>query len=764
MSSVRSSQPAQARINWANPITRGLRFAWVNTAGVDAAGGRLPSSVGTVTNNLALGAQFAASSALVFGTGQLQGLSGYTLALQAYARASGLTENVFHNSSGVGGSPSYLQALICGFTGGGALEIGHSSGLASTYPRATTGAFTGDTLARAVGTYDGTNIRAYVNGALVATTAAGAPDYSADQRLQIASGDGPDLVNSYRGFGIRFAFVWNRALTEAEIRSIDANPWQVFAAPGLRGVSYLPAASSQIITQPQSTNALLGSTATFSVVATGSPTYQWQDNSSGSFANIAGATSSSYTTAATTSAFQRRQYRCVIDGTLNSQAATLTLSFTDVYLLPMPEDADPDDVRLRDPTAALAGNTNLAAAPAALCTVTAGLSTQIRLAATPANLCTVTAALTTGIPLASTPANLCTLSAALTTQIQLAAAPAALCTINAALAGDTALAATPAALCTVTAALTTQIRLTATPANLCTVTAALSTGIQLASAPANVSTITAALTTQIQLAAAPAALCTITAGLAGDTALAAAPAALCTITAGLTTQIRLAATPANVCTVTAALTTGIQLAATPANVSTVTAALTTQIQLAAAPAVVCTITPTLAGDTALAATPAVACTINAGLTTQIRLAAAPANVCTVTAALSTGIRLAAAPADLTTITGALTTQIRLAAAPANVCTISATLLANDTSLACLVIARAQASAALTTQIRLLCGLTSTATIGATLFADTFTANSRQRIGPALDEVEAAPMQGGLPASTGIGQGFVSGRRIGAEIL
>jgi hypothetical protein len=115
-----------------------------------------------------------------------------------------------------------------------------------------------------------------------------------------------------------------------------------------------------ITAQPGNANVVNGATATFSVAAkagNGALTYQWQDDSSGSFANVSGgsgATTANYTTAATTSSFQRRNYRCIVSdavGSVTSSSVQLTLSWHDVYLYSMPEDADPDDVRLRDPTA-----------------------------------------------------------------------------------------------------------------------------------------------------------------------------------------------------------------------------------------------------------------------------------------------------------------------------------------------------------------------------------------------------------------------------
>jgi hypothetical protein len=60
---------------------------------------------------------------------------------------------------------------------------------------------------------------------------------------------------------------------------------------------------------PQSTNVCTGAAATFTVVATGGGlTYQWQTNN----VDITGATSSSYTTPATTVADNGLQFRCIV--------------------------------------------------------------------------------------------------------------------------------------------------------------------------------------------------------------------------------------------------------------------------------------------------------------------------------------------------------------------------------------------------------------------------------------------------------------------
>ena len=126
--------------------------------------------------------------------------------------------------------------------------------------------------------------------------------------------------------------------TEATTTSMSGNQYRcvvtgsgvsVISAPATLTVN---AAATTITTQPSNVTVTEGETATFSVTATGSSlTYQWQQSTDGSaWANISGATSSSYTTQAATMDMDGWQYRCVVtDGNSNgvtSQAATLTVT------------------------------------------------------------------------------------------------------------------------------------------------------------------------------------------------------------------------------------------------------------------------------------------------------------------------------------------------------------------------------------------------------------------------------------------------------
>src|SRR5882762_2891368 len=87
------------------------------------------------------------------------------------------------------------------------------------------------------------------------------------------------------------------------------------------------AVAPSITTQPASQTVTAGQTATFSVAATGTAplSYQWQKNG----AAITGATSSTYTTPATTTSDNGAQFTVVVSnsvGKATSNAATLTVS------------------------------------------------------------------------------------------------------------------------------------------------------------------------------------------------------------------------------------------------------------------------------------------------------------------------------------------------------------------------------------------------------------------------------------------------------
>jgi YVTN family beta-propeller protein len=125
-----------------------------------------------------------------------------------------------------------------------------------------------------------------------------------------------------------------------EIGAVWSQNGTTYSPIGSAGQAYVPVdflytttlSQPGITTQPQSQTVGAGATATFSVTATGGGlSYQWESEAPGgsSFTNIAGATSSSYTTPATTLAQSGTQYMCVVTNTVGStpsNAATLTVT------------------------------------------------------------------------------------------------------------------------------------------------------------------------------------------------------------------------------------------------------------------------------------------------------------------------------------------------------------------------------------------------------------------------------------------------------
>ena len=139
------------------------------------------------------------------------------------------------------------------------------------------------------------------------------------------------------GMTVRSATAWStdtaRGTAQYRVLSADTSTYTSnFVNPTIDRVNQVAAIfkeqSSPIISvQPASVCLASGGTATFSVVATGTPTYQWQ-TFSGSWGDIGGATSSSYTTGALTSSDDGKRYRVNVTegGTTTSNEARVTIT------------------------------------------------------------------------------------------------------------------------------------------------------------------------------------------------------------------------------------------------------------------------------------------------------------------------------------------------------------------------------------------------------------------------------------------------------
>ncbi|HET7206523.1 MAG TPA: choice-of-anchor D domain-containing protein [Terriglobales bacterium] len=132
----------------------------------------------------------------------------------------------------------------------------------------------------------------------------------------------------------------------------------------MTGANFTATASTvapTITTQPASQTLTAGQTATFTVVASGTAplSYQWQKNG----VNISGATSSSYTTPATTTTDSGSTFRVVVSnsaGSATSNAATLTVNAPAINVSPNPISFGSDVVGTNTTQALIIKNTGTA--------------------------------------------------------------------------------------------------------------------------------------------------------------------------------------------------------------------------------------------------------------------------------------------------------------------------------------------------------------------------------------------------------------------
>jgi hypothetical protein len=156
---------------------------------------------------------------------------------------------------------------------------------------------------------------------------------------------GAGLTYQWRKNGVNIPGATASSYTINNVATGDAGNYDVVVSgtcpPSVTSnVAVLTVNAVTITTQPVSQAVCESLNVTFTVVAAGpSLTYQWQLSSGGGpFNNISGATNASLTLTAVTVAMSGNQYRCVISGLLNSNAATLTVNALPVVSLNLPFD------------------------------------------------------------------------------------------------------------------------------------------------------------------------------------------------------------------------------------------------------------------------------------------------------------------------------------------------------------------------------------------------------------------------------------------
>lgn len=230
---VWTSQPQQAvGIDWSNPITRGLVVAFNHPNKLDHVKNSLASRNGTVTSS-ANGVSFGASSSLSVTDTPLEK---FTIVSGAFASAS--TGTLFSRTSGVGGS--HRQNYVLSLNGGTTPRFGFET--SGSYPYiASSISVSSGAFVVAAASYDGATQKVYTNGITGGAQVAATPTTSiASVDTQVGAVYGTDRAVPYTGAGIKFAYLWNRALSDAEILSISQNPWQIFKPIPAKLKHYIP--------------------------------------------------------------------------------------------------------------------------------------------------------------------------------------------------------------------------------------------------------------------------------------------------------------------------------------------------------------------------------------------------------------------------------------------------------------------------------------------------------------------------------------------
>lgn len=144
---------------------------------------------------------------------------------------------------------------------------------------------------------------------------------------------GSGLTYQWRKGGVNIIGATASSFTINNISTSDAGNYDVVVSgtcspAATSATAVLIVNTVSITSQPSGQSACVGSNASFSVTASGANlTYQWQVSTGGGvFTNISGANSTTLLLNAVTISQNGNQYRCVVSGSLNSNAATLTVN------------------------------------------------------------------------------------------------------------------------------------------------------------------------------------------------------------------------------------------------------------------------------------------------------------------------------------------------------------------------------------------------------------------------------------------------------
>jgi hypothetical protein len=457
-----TAQPQQvARIDWSNSLARGLLRAYhFGHKGVDAVSGGAPWTLGASGGGTWGAAVAGRGLAHTLATGRAQVNDG----LQNQITAE-LTVLILYTSTAVAAGNDFLFAsagsdynwgMYFGDTAQFFLKNTGGAGAATTGTPLTAGATRVYAATYAAGA-GANNLKFYDSGRLTS---------SATQTGNVSQLNLPVSSQTWNGGNstagtLYVAYVWNRALSPAEVAAISANPWQLFAAPPM----ILPlSASSPIVLAASAASAAAGTAVLATQIALSSSAAA---PSSASATLTAGATALSSAGLAQSSA----------SASLSTQVALAAASQAG-----------------SSAASTLATQLALGAGAASATSAGAALATQIPLAADARSASSGSASLTVGAVWAASSSTSSSAVAVLTTAVSLGAAAQAPASAGVALSSAVRLAASAVSNASGAAALSTQLALTAIAAASTSAAAALSTAVALAAVASSRSAGNAALT------------------------------------------------------------------------------------------------------------------------------------------------------------------------------------------------------------------------------------------------------------------------------